>query len=54
METPDVELNGPSGPPAARQNNLFHQLVLRDARVAAIADSPAAWTTRDSRYPVVR
>src|SRR4029453_14425364 len=42
METPDVELNGPSGPPAARQNNLLHQLVLRDACVAAIADSPAA------------
>ena len=52
LETSDVELNAPSHAPAARQGNLLHHLLLRDALLATIASFGAAGTDRDCLRPV--
>ena len=36
-----------------RGNALNHELLLRDARVASVADLPVDWTTPESRHAVI-
>jgi hypothetical protein len=35
-------------------NALYHELLLRDARIAGIALFPVAYTTPESRHAVIR
>ena len=40
-----MKRNGPPGSSATRQSDLFHQLILRNERVAGVAAFPVAWIT---------